>query len=352
MANGDICPFVGHNAFLRWRAVQDAAAHTDPDDGQEKYWSESHVSEDFDMALRLQGAGYQLRFAAYSAGGFQEGVSLTVYDELARWEKYAYGCNELLFHPLRFWIVRGPFAPVFKQFLFSRINFYHKLTIVAYIGTYYAIGAGWVLVLLNYFLTGWFFGLYDKYYIDSFAVWLSVVVVFAGVGNLALAVLRYRLGEAGILHGSKSPIPFPHTLPPNPNIHLTTSSQCTQANRAPVWNNFKWIPLFTIFLGGLSLHMSKALLCHFFEIDIQWGATAKEAEQVNFLEEVPKILRGFAGTFIFCIGCTALMVVAYHFFPREWRIQTFASIFPLGMLVGSSFCVPVLLNPALMKFTF
>ena len=98
--------------------------------------------------------------------------------------------------------------------------------------------------------------------------------------------------------------------------------------------------------------MSKALLCHFFEIDIQWGATAKEAEQVNFLEEVPKILRGFAGTFIFCIGCTALMVVAYHFFPREWRIQTFASIFPLGMLVGSSFCVPVLLNPALMKFTF
>lgn len=48
----------------------------------------------------------------------------------------------------------------------------------------------------------------------------------------------------------------------------------------------------------------------------------------------------------------ALMACGYHAFPREWRIQTFASIFPLGMLVGSSFCVPVLLNPALMKFTF
>lgn len=195
---------MGHNAVLRWRAIQDAAAYTDPDDGQEKYWSESHVSEDFDMALRLQGAGYLLRFATYSGGGFQEGVSLTVYDELARWEKYAYGCNELLFHPLRFWLIRGPFAPVFKRFLFSRINFYHKLTIIAYIGTYYAIGAGWILVLVNYFLTGWFFGLYDKYYIDSFAVWLSVVVVFAGVGNLALAVLRYRLGEQGFLYAGKA----------------------------------------------------------------------------------------------------------------------------------------------------
>jgi hypothetical protein len=33
--------------------------------------------------------------------GFKEGVSLTVYDELNRWEKYAYGCNELLFHSFR-----------------------------------------------------------------------------------------------------------------------------------------------------------------------------------------------------------------------------------------------------------
>ncbi|RDI75581.1 hypothetical protein Vi05172_g13734 [Venturia inaequalis] len=29
-----------------------------------------------------------------------EGVSLTIYDELARWEKYVYGCNELGFNPL------------------------------------------------------------------------------------------------------------------------------------------------------------------------------------------------------------------------------------------------------------
>ena len=89
-ANGEVAPFVGHNAFLRWKALQDAA-FIDPADGQEKIWSESNVSEDFDIALRLQQRGYIIRWATYSNGGFKEGVSLTVDDELNRWQKYAYG---------------------------------------------------------------------------------------------------------------------------------------------------------------------------------------------------------------------------------------------------------------------
>lgn len=39
------------------------------------------------MALRLQAESYIVRLAAYKDEGFKEGVSLTVYDELARWEK-------------------------------------------------------------------------------------------------------------------------------------------------------------------------------------------------------------------------------------------------------------------------
>jgi hypothetical protein len=89
-ANGEVAPFVGHNAFLRWSALQDAA-FIDPDDGKKKIWSESNVSEDFDMALRLQLKHYSIRWASYSKGGFKEGVSLTVDDELNRWQKYSYG---------------------------------------------------------------------------------------------------------------------------------------------------------------------------------------------------------------------------------------------------------------------
>ena len=89
-ANGEVAPFVGHNAFLRWSAVQDAA-FIDPADNKRKQWSEANVSEDFDLALRLLLHGYTLRWATYSLGGFKEGVSLTIVDELARWQKYAYG---------------------------------------------------------------------------------------------------------------------------------------------------------------------------------------------------------------------------------------------------------------------
>ncbi|KAF6838080.1 glycosyltransferase family 2 protein [Colletotrichum plurivorum] len=320
VANGDISPFVGHNAILRWSAIQDAASYYDDDDGYEKFWSESHVSEDFDMALRLQTSGYVIRYGAYTGEGFKEGVSLTVYDELARWEKYAYGCNELLFHPLRFWLIRGPFTPLFRKFIFSNIAFFRKVTIMSYIGTYYAIGASWSLGLFNYFFTGWFFGEYDKYYLDSFATYFSLMIVFPLSGNIALAVLRYRLGEKSLL--------------------------------AALWDNFKWMPVFCVFLGGIPLHVSKALLCHFFEIDIQWGATSKEVENVNFLEEIPRLIKNFAGTFIFCFGLTALVVCGYYVFPEQWQIRTFATIFPLCVTIVSHFALPVLLNPALMKFTF
>jgi len=53
---------MGHNAFLRWKALQDAA-FVDPEDGKRKIWSENNVSEDFDMALRLILRGYIVRFA-------------------------------------------------------------------------------------------------------------------------------------------------------------------------------------------------------------------------------------------------------------------------------------------------
>jgi hypothetical protein len=57
------------------------------EDGYVAFWSESHVSEDFDVALRLQTTRNIIRMAAYHYDEFKEGVSLTIYDELARWEK-------------------------------------------------------------------------------------------------------------------------------------------------------------------------------------------------------------------------------------------------------------------------
>ncbi|CAN0247057.1 unnamed protein product [Ectocarpus fasciculatus] len=54
VSGGDPAPLVGHNAFLRWNAMK---AVSWKEDGMTKFWSEAHVSEDFDMSLRLQTNG-------------------------------------------------------------------------------------------------------------------------------------------------------------------------------------------------------------------------------------------------------------------------------------------------------
>ncbi|ROT40965.1 glycosyltransferase [Sodiomyces alkalinus F11] len=320
VANGDVAPFVGHNAILRWSAIQQVG-YVDHD-GYEKFWSESHVSEDFDMSLRLQCNGYTIRLSAWANDGFKEGVSLTVYDELARWEKYAYGCNELLFNPIRTWLWRGPFTPLFRRFLFSNIRFTSKITIVSYIGTYYAIGAAWIMTSVNYFLIGWFNGYLDQYYIDSWRVWFSIVIVFNGLGNVSLAVMRYRIGERGLLKS--------------------------------LFENFMWMFMLAIFFGGLSLHISQALLAHMFEINMTWGATSKEAEFSNFFIEVPKVLKKFKFSMmfslIFIVGMIILAVAP--FVPHAWRIQDFVAILPMSMVAGSHFLLPIALNPALMTFSW
>lgn len=220
VAGGDAPPFVGHNAILRWEAIQTAAAYYDPEDGYEKYWSEGHVSEDFAMALCMQGAGYQLRYAAYKGEEFREGVSLTVYDELARWEKYAYGVNEVIFHPWSTWITRGPFTPLFRSFIATkRIPCAHKITVLGYLGTYYAMASAFPLASVNYFLTGWEYGLYDKFYQDSFSIYLSVIVVFTGVGGIALAALRYRLKQGGLVQNCEFACPSRKSTGPREAVY-------------------------------------------------------------------------------------------------------------------------------------
>jgi hypothetical protein len=142
-----------------------------------KFWSDSHVSEDFDVSLRLQMNGFVVRLATYHNGGFKEGVSLTVYDELARWEKYAYGCNELVFNPLIKWPLKGPFTRLFLRFIFSNIKITSKITIFGYIGTYYAVASAIPLTLANYLMVGWLTDSIDQFYLTSWKIFVGMAVV-------------------------------------------------------------------------------------------------------------------------------------------------------------------------------
>ncbi|TFK91890.1 hypothetical protein K466DRAFT_595689 [Polyporus arcularius HHB13444] len=320
-ANGEVAPFVGHNAFLRWKALQDAA-FVDPADGKEKIWSESNVSEDFDMALRLQMRGYIIRWATYSKGGFKEGVSLTADDELNRWQKYAYGCNELLFNPLAQWWRKGPIAHQIHKFIWSGAPLHYKFSMMAYMFSYYGIAAAITISIVNYVMLGFQFPV-DGFYMHSFEIWLATTVVFYGSGNVGFTLLEYRLGEKSIL--------------------------------GALWENLMWVPFFFFFFGGLSIPVSQAILAHLFSYNMTWGATKKEVERSNFFKEVPKIFKRFWFPWLVSwILVAAMIILSTPLVPVQWRIDgsAWAVIFPLAVLAGCHILYPIVLNPWLMIFSY
>ncbi|KAK7885195.1 hypothetical protein LTR67_010686 [Exophiala xenobiotica] len=310
VGNGDCAPFVGHNTFIRWDALQSIAWH-DEEDKCTKFWSDNHVSEDFDVSLRLQMNDFVIRLATYHEGGFKEGVSLTVYDELARWEKYAYGCNELVFNPLYKWPYRGPFTRLFLRFLFSKIKISSKITIFAYIGTYYAVASAIPLSLANYLIVGWIGEDIDQFYLTSWKVFVGMAVVFNVLSPLGYAMLRHRLGKATFF--------------------------------ASLLDTAKWTPMFLLFFGGISFHLLKAILCHFFSIKMEWTTTAKEYNG-GFRVGLDRIVRDFKWMYLVIVMMIGGMIYLACFAPYGWTITDFSAIVPLANQVGCHALLPFALG--------
>jgi Na+/H+-dicarboxylate symporter len=155
---------------------------------------------------------------------------------------------------------------------------------------------------------------------QSWNIFLSVVIVFNIVVNICLAVIRYRLGEKGLW------------------VSLV--------------ENFKWMPLFAIFFGGLSFHLNLAILAHMFGIDMQWGATAKERTVTNFFQEIPKIFKRFKWMYMILIPMTGAMIYFGRFAPRGWEITEIVAVVPMAVTLGCHYLLPFVLNPGLMVFNY
>jgi hypothetical protein len=86
------------------------------------------------------------------------------------------------------------------------------------------------------------------------------------------------------------------------------------------------------FFGGLSIHLSQALLAHLFSYNITWGATKKEVEKSNFWIEVPRILRRFWLAFILSFASFIVIIIfTTNAVPMGWQVPgvDWAVIFPL-----------------------
>jgi len=78
----------------------------------------------------------------------------------------------------------------------------------------------------------------------------------------------------------------------------------------------KWTPMFLIFFGGLSFFLSKAILCHFFKINMEWTTTAKELEEHGFRAGLDRIVQDFKGMYLFVVAATGGMIYLALFAPR------------------------------------
>lgn len=310
--------FVGHNAFLRWSAIQELA-YVDEEDGRTKYWSESHVSEDFEMTLKLASLGYTIRIATYHDRGFMEGVSLTVYDEITRWSKYAFGCAEIMFTPFKKWWTGKIFSNLFILFLNSGIPLSCKFSILSYMGTYFAIASSLIMLIANYFIVGYYNWGYSRVYIDAMKVFVSVLVVFGCASQVAYIIGRYRI--------------YKHSI----------------------WQmilEFRYSVLFCVFMGGLSWHMIVSIGSYFMSIDMQWGATAKDIDDSNFFKELPKATKNYRFMYIVCILIIGGMILGAYGVPYAYQIRLLVCALPLGWSVASHMLAPLVLNPQLMTFAW
>ncbi|KAF5357768.1 hypothetical protein D9756_001154 [Leucocoprinus leucothites] len=172
------------------------------------------------------------------------------------------------------------------------------------------IAAATVGSIINYLILG--LGIQvDRFYLHSFEILLACTVVFPGIGNLGYTLLEYRIGHRSFF--------------------------------AALFENLRWVPFFVFFFGGLSIHLTTALLAHMCSYDMTWGSTGKEVERSTFWIEVPAIWRRFKLSFITCFLCIAMMIIfTTNVVPFEWQIPGYqwALIIPLSLVVGCHILLP------------
>lgn len=166
--------------------------------------------------------------------------------------------------------------------------------------------------VINYCLTGWIPDSLDHYYLDSFRIMILLLLVFNLVSPIAYNYLLMRMRKRNFFAG--------------------------------LWETIKWMPLFMIFFGGISIHLSKAILCHFLSIKMEWNSTAKELEATGFFIGMDKILKDFKYMYIIVLLLTGVLIYMALYAPQGWQIVNFSMIVPVANQLGCHFLLPLALG--------
>ncbi|KIK60103.1 hypothetical protein GYMLUDRAFT_244543 [Collybiopsis luxurians FD-317 M1] len=186
-ANGAVALFAGHNAFLRWKAVQDAGVPSSMKPMERASFGLRPTSRgSFDLALRLLLKCYTLRWATYCQGGCQFDCSGRAC------EVAGMRVAGIIFNLIIQWWRYGPISKQLREFMQSAAQVHYKIDMSAYVFSYYRIAAATVGATLNNLLL-WLGPDLDCFYLLSFEIFPDCVLVFPALGNLGFTRLEFCL---------------------------------------------------------------------------------------------------------------------------------------------------------------
>lgn len=244
--------------------------------------------------------------------------------------------SERIFHPVYQWLYRGPFTELFRRFVWSNMKISAKFTILGYIGTYYAIGAALPLSIINYFLTGWVANDLDHSYLPSWDMLCGTLFVFVVVSPLTFAWYRHRLGDKHFfwaLLESFMWMPFFGKF----FYRLLFILLSISSNQILTHGMY-----LVIFFGGISWHISYALLAHMFCLPIEWSSTAKELESGGFFIGMDRVFKVFKYVLIFMVCMSAGLIYLAQFAPYGWKITAWTSILPIANQIFGHVMLPII----------
>jgi len=108
--------------------------------------------------------------------------------------------------------------------------------------------------------------------------------------------------------------------------------------------------MFLLFFGGISFHLTLALCCHFFSINISWTTTAKELQQTSFRMGIDRVVRDFKWMYLTLLPVVGGMVYLGVGAPKGFRIDDFSVILPLANQVACHLLLPFVLGPFASQF--
>lgn len=324
-ALGDACPFMGHNAFIRWRHLKEVRLA----DGV--YWAEDNVSEDFDLFLRLALDAKYGRYVMYTdvtgdgrvadGSGWEEGISLTFVDEVIKLKKFTYGSCEMCFHPIKQWFRKGIFNKMLIRFLMAdQIKWYQKVNVCVYMSTYFAMAIAFYYIIAEAITSVFFPEFFDQFLVHSFDVMLTCIVIFGGVNLLGELVLQWRIKG---LNGGMNLIKV-------------------------LWNEIKWIPFLALFFNSILFYLTEVSVIYFWSIPVQgWGATVKEVTNVSFVQACKHTIVTFWKEYVLM----SVLLGTYLYFVITRDLSMYGAWGVIGYTVAHMLG-PIIFNPYVMTLSW